>query len=148
MFSIASSRPASQVAGSRDPFSLMDSLFSDWLSARPVASPLVANARIDVTERNGGYEVRAELPGANKDDISVEIEGARVSVTAKVDTKSDKKDGDKLLYSERTHESYSRAFELPQPVDSAAAGAKFENGVLTLTLPKRDVPQTRRVAIQ
>ena len=147
MFSITSRPASTSVAGSRDPFSLMDSLFSDWLSARPV-SPLVANARIDVTERNDAYEVRAELPGANKDDIAVEIEGSRVSVSAKVDTKSERKDGDKLIYSERTYESYSRAFELPQAVDSAAAVAKFENGVLTLTLPKRDVPQTRRVAIQ
>ena len=85
----------------------------DWLSARPV-SPLVANARIDVTERNDAYEVRADLPGAAKDDIAVEIEGSRVSVSAKVDTKSERKDGDKLIYSERTYESYSRAFELPQ----------------------------------
>ena len=65
MFSITSRPASTSVAGSRDPFSLMDSLFSDWLSARPV-SPLVANARIDVTERNDAYEVRADLPGANK----------------------------------------------------------------------------------
>jgi HSP20 family protein len=125
----------------------MDSLFADWLSARP-ASPLVSSARIDVTERDGSYEVRAELPGATKDDIAVEIDGANVSIIAKTNSHSEKKDGDKVIYSERTSESFARAFELPQSVDSAAAGAKFENGVLILTLPKRNVPQTRRVAIQ
>ena len=147
MFSLTSRPGAASVSNARDPFSLMDSLFSDWLSARPTSS-LVTSARIEVTERNGSYEVRAELPGATKDDIAVEIEGARVSVSAKTNTASEKKEGDKVLYSERSSESYARSFELPQAVDSAASVAKFENGVLTLTLPKKDVPQTRRIAIQ
>ncbi|MBE2241543.1 MAG: Hsp20/alpha crystallin family protein [Burkholderiaceae bacterium] len=146
MFAL-NTRPAASVAGSRDPFSLMDSLFSDWLSARP-ASALVSNARIDVSENNGSYEVRAELPGATKDDISVEIEGVRVSITAKRDSQSEKKDGEKVLYSERTHESYARSFELPQAVDSETAVAKFENGVLMLTLPKKNAPQSRKLAVQ
>lgn len=146
MFAL-NTRPAASVAGSRDPFSLMDSLFSDWLSARP-ASALVSNARIEVSESNGSYEVRAELPGATKDDISVEIEGVRVSITAKRDSQSEKKDGEKVLYSERTHESYARSFELPQAVDSETAVAKFENGVLMLTLPKKNAPQSRKLAVQ
>lgn len=146
MFSLTS-QPASSVGNARDPFSLMDSLFSDWLSARPTAS-LVSSARIEVSERNGSYEVRAELPGATKDDIAVEIEGARVSVSAKTNSRSEKKDGAKVIYTERSHESYARSFELPQAVDSTAAVAKFENGVLTLTLPKKDVPQTTRLSVQ
>jgi HSP20 family protein len=92
--------------------------------------------------------VRAELPGANKEDIAIEIEGARVSLSAKTNSHTEKKEGDKVLYSERTSESYARSFELPQAVDSNAAVAKFENGLLTLNLPKKDAPQTRRVAIQ
>ena len=147
MFSLTSRPASASVSGPRDPFSLMDSLFADWLSARP-ASPLVASARIDVTERNGSDEVRAELPGAAKDDIAVEIDGASVSISAKTNSQSEKKDGDKVIYSERTGESFARAFELPQRVDSAASVAKLENGVLTLTLPKKDAPQTRRLAIQ
>jgi HSP20 family protein len=146
MFAL-NTRPAASVAGARDPFSLMDSLFSDWLSARPT-STLVSNARIEVSEKDGSYEVRAELPGATKDDISVEVEGVRVSISAKTNSQSEKKEGEKVLYSERTHESYARSFELPQAVDSDAAVAKFENGVLTLTLPKKDVPKTRRLAVQ
>ncbi|MCB2022695.1 MAG: Hsp20/alpha crystallin family protein [Burkholderiaceae bacterium] len=146
MFAL-NTRPAASVAGARDPFSLMDSLFSDWLSARPT-STLVSNARIEVSEKDDSYEVRAELPGATKDDISVEVEGVRVSISAKTNSQSEKKEGEKVLYSERTHESYARSFELPQAVDSDAAVAKFENGVLTLTLPKKDVPKTRRLAVQ
>ena len=147
MFSPTSRPVSGSLPASRDPFALMDSLFSDWLSARPSAS-LVAHARIDVTEREGAYEVRAELPGARREDIGVEIEGSRVSISAKTNVHSERKDGDKLLYSERTSESYARSFELPQTVDSAATVAKFENGVLTLTLPKKDAPRTRRIEIQ
>ncbi len=146
MFAL-NTRPAASAAGTRDPFSLMDSLFSDWLSARPT-STLVSNARIEVSESKGSYEVRAELPGASKEDIAVEIEGVRVSISAKTNAQSDKKEGEKLLYSERTHETYARSFELPQAVDSEAAVAKLENGVLTLTLPKKNLPQSRRLAVQ
>jgi HSP20 family protein len=147
MFSLTS-RPASgSVASARDPFTLMDSLFSDWLSARP-SSSLVAHARIDVTERDANYEVRAELPGAKREDINVEIEGGRISIAAKTNVQAEQKEGDKLLYSERTSESFARTFELPQAVDAAACVAKFENGVLTLTLPKKDAPKTRRIEIQ
>ena len=147
MFAI-NSRPASaSVAGARDPFSLMDSLFTDWLSARPT-TPLVSSARIEVTESSGGYEVRAELPGATKDDIAVEIEGTRVSISARTNSQSEKKEGDKVLYTERTTESYARAFELPQAVDANATVARFENGLLTLSLPKKDAPQSRRISIQ
>lgn len=146
MFAL-NTRPAASVAGVRDPFSLMDSLFSDWLSARP-ASALVSQARIDVSERKDSYEVRAELPGTTKEDIAVEIDGVRVSISAKVSSASEHKDGEKLLYSERTHESYARSFELPQAVDAETAVARFDNGVLTLTLPKKVAPQSRRVAIQ
>ena len=146
MFSLTS-RPISTAASARDPFSLMDSLFSDWLAARPTSS-LVSSARIEVSESGKSYEIRTELPGATKDDIAVEIEGAHVSISARTNSQSEKKDGEKIIYSERSSESYGRLFELPQAVDSAAAVAKFENGVLTLTLPKKDVPQTTRLAIQ
>lgn len=146
MFSLLS-RPASQVgAAARDPFSLIDAMFNDWVGARAGAS-LVSRAKLDVAERDNAYEVRAELPGAKKEDISIDIDGAWVAISAKVSTQSEKKEGEKLLYSERSHESYARSFELPQAVDSARAVAKFENGVLTLTLPKKEGPRSTRLQI-
>ncbi len=143
-----SSRSASQTsAGSRDPFSLVDAMFNDWVGQRAAAS-LVSRARIDVSERNGAYEVRAELPGVKKEDIAIDIDGAAVSITAKLNSQNERKEGERVLYSERSHESYARAFELPQAVDTQAAEAKFENGVLTLTLPKKDAPKSTRLAVR
>jgi HSP20 family protein len=146
MFSLIS-RPTSQMPGTRDPFSLVDAIFNDWAGSR-AAPALATRARLEVSERDNAYEVRAELPGARREDIAVDIDGAWVSISAKVDTQTEKKDGTKLLYTERSQESYARTFELPQPVDAAESGAKFENGVLTLTLPKKNGPKTTRVAIK
>jgi HSP20 family protein len=136
MFSLTPRSSSSSIAPLRDPFSLMDSLFSDWWSGRPTSS-LVSRARLDVSERDDSYEVHAELPGAKKDDIDVEIDGACVSISAKTESHAEQKQGERVIYSERSHESFARSFELPQPVESEAASATFDNGVLTLTLPKK-----------
>jgi HSP20 family protein len=147
MFSLLN-RPSSQAPSlSRDPFSLIDAMFADWANQRPTTA-LVSRARLDVAERNGQYEVRAELPGAKKEDIQIDVDGAWVSISAKVASQTEKKEGERLLYSERTHESYARAFELPQAVDAKEAVAKFENGVLTLTLPKKEAPKTQRLEVR
>ncbi len=147
MFSVLS-RPSSQASTvSRDPFSLVDAMFNELASQRSSAS-LVSRARIDVSERNGTYEVRAELPGVKKEDIAIDIDGASVSISAKLSSHTERKEGERVLYSERSHESYARAFELPQAVDAQSAEAKFENGVLTLTLPKKDAPRSTRLAVR
>jgi len=146
MFSLIS-RPASQASVARDPFGLVDAVFNDWLGSR-AAPALASRARIEVSERDNAYEVRAELPGAKREDVAVDIDGGWVSISAKTDAQTERKDGARVLYSERSTESFARSFELPQPVDAAEANAKFENGVLTLTLPKKNGPKTTRVAIR
>ncbi len=144
MFSLTS-RPATE-GSARDPFNLMDAMLSDWFGQR-AAPALVSRARLEVSERDTSYEVRAELPGAAKDDIRIDIDGAWVSISAKTERQAEKKDGEKVLYSERSHESYARSFELPQAVDAGAANAKFENGVLTLSLPKKGTPKATRIPV-
>ena len=146
MFS-AAIRPRAVAGYTHEPFSVLDAMVSDWLTQRPVAAR-VSRARLDVSERDDRYEVRAELPGASREGIAVDIDGARVSISASTKAASEQKEGEKLLYSERRHESFARSFELPQEVDSDAAQARFEDGVLTLTLPKKDAPKARRLTVQ
>jgi HSP20 family protein len=146
MFAL-NTRPRTVATYGREPFGLLDAMIADWLTQRP-ASALVSRAKLEVSERDGSYEVRAELPGASKDAITVDVDGAWVSISAGANAQSDKKDGEKLLYTERHQESFARSFELPQAVNSDAAQATFENGVLKLTLPKKDAPKARRLAIQ
>ena len=93
--------------------------------------------RIDVTENDKDYQVRAEIPGAKKEDIRVSVDGNYVSISAEVKKeKEEKKDG-RVLRSERQYGFASRSFALATDVDDTKADAKFNNGVLELKLPKR-----------
>jgi HSP20 family protein len=149
MFALTA-RPRTLATPAHVPFDLLDAMVADWFRTAPAPARAgrVSRARLEVSESDGAYEVRAELPGARKDAIQIDVDGNRVSISAGADSRTEQKDGEKLLYSERRHESFARSFELPQAVNSEAAQATFENGVLTLTLPKKEVPQARRVTIQ
>ena len=123
----------------RDPFAAS---FDDVLRgffARPATrqQPAVRAIRFDVAEQGNAYVVSAELPGYKKEDVQVEIDGARVTITAEAKAQTENKDGEKVVYSERYTGKAVRSFELTSEIDSEGASAKYENGILTLTLPKK-----------
>ena len=93
--------------------------------------------KVDVKEAPAEYTVHAELAGVAKDDIHVEIEGNRVSITGEVKRDSEQKEGERVLRSERYYGSVARSFVLANEIDESKSQAKFDNGVLTLTLPKK-----------
>lgn len=108
---------------------------------------------LDLAESNLAYTVKLEVPGVAKEDVKVIVEGRRVTVQAKheaADEPSESKDAEKserIVYRERSATSYSRSFTLPLEVDNAESQAKLENGVLTLTLPKRNARAAARVTV-
>lgn len=102
--------------------------------------------RIDVTENAQGYLVQADMPGVRKEDIDVQIDGAQVSITAKVLAR-DKQEGETVLRTERFAGTMTRSFTLASEVDEDAAQARFENGVLELNLPKKAEIAARRLTI-
>ena len=102
--------------------------------------------RIDVTENERAYLIHADMPGVNKEDIDVQIDGAQVSISAKSETRK-KEEGEKVLRTERYAGTMSRSFTLASEIDENAAQAKFENGVLELNLPKKEAAAARRLAI-
>jgi HSP20 family protein len=104
--------------------------------------------KMDVSEDDKAYTVHAEIPGVKKDDIHVSIDGNQVSISAEVKNEKEVKEGDKLLRSERYYGSVSRAFSLAQDVDEDASQAKYNDGVLELTLPKKKAASTRKLVIQ
>jgi HSP20 family protein len=139
----------------RDMFAPMfEELFRDFWS-RPAWMPAAVEgeyaaferARMDVVDKGANYEVTVDLPGVKKEEINVSIDGSRVMISAETKTEKEKKEGDKVLYSERSSASYARSFELPSEVTEAGAEAHFDNGVLTLTLPKRTPTPTKRLEI-
>ena len=122
---------------------LFDDFFRD-LAPGFLVKPLHGDAlpspdqiKIDVKENDAGYTVQAEVPGVAKEDIQVSVEGSVVTVRAEVRQQDIQNKDDKPLRSERYFGSVSRAFQLPQEVDESQAKAKCDNGVLTLTLPKK-----------
>jgi HSP20 family protein len=104
--------------------------------------------RLDVTENENTFEVQAELPGVKKDDVRVSIDGNRVSIEAECQQANEQRQGEQVVYSERSTRKYQRSFMLPSEVDDNGAAAKLEDGVLRLTLPKKSGASARRLTIQ
>ena len=139
-----------------DPFGeLVDDLFKGFL-VRPLGfegrgeqagAPLL-RAKVDVAEKNGAYVVSAELPGVRKEDIHVNVDGAQVTLEAEVKREKEAAQDERVLLRERAYGKLTRSFTLPQEVDEASAEAKFNDGVLELTLPKKAAAQRRQISIQ
>jgi HSP20 family protein len=137
-----------------DPFTPM---FGDWMddfwtrAAFPVARasemPAVERALMDVVDRGDRFEVKVDMPGVRKEDIEVSIEGARVMLRAETRSVKEDKEGERVLHAERTTTMYARSFELPGEVSEAGAEARYEDGVLTLMLPKRAPLMSRKLTI-
>jgi HSP20 family protein len=118
----------------------VESTFRDLLHRLP-------QIRLDVSESDGSYLVKADIPGVHKEDIDVRIDGNQVTISAEVKQESDEKSGNRVLRSERHHGTASRKFALAENVDDSRAAAKFTDGVLKLTLPKGATVSQRRLAI-
>jgi len=82
-----------------------------------------------------------------KEDVKVAIEGRRVTIEAQTRKDEEKKEGDRVVYRERSSASFARSFTVSAEVDQAESSAKLEHGVLTLTLAKRGVPASTRIAV-
>jgi HSP20 family protein len=104
--------------------------------------------KLDVSEDSKAYTVHAEIPGVKKEDINVTIDGGQVAISAEVKSQKEVKDGEKVIRSERTYGKVSRSFALAQDVDESAAEAKYNDGVLTLTLPKLTTARSKSLTIK
>jgi HSP20 family protein len=124
----------------------LDELWRD-LRRRALADEESSTMRLDVSENDKAYTVRADVPGARKEDIKVDVDGNRVSISAEVHKDSEQKDGDKVVRSERYLGQQFRSFTLAHALDDAAAVAKYDNGVLHLTLPKKTPSGSRKLQI-
>jgi len=132
-----------------DPFGDLDDIFKGFF-VRPVAfegeKPM--QIKLDVKENDNAYTVHADIPGVKKEDIHVTVEGNMVSISAEKKTEKEEKEGDKVLRSERFVGKASRSFSLGSDVDESKAQAKYSDGVLELTLPKKAGSGSKKVAIQ
>lgn len=135
-----------------DPFALdpieetFRSLIRPWRSDLPDAAPRI---KLDLTEQDGSYAVKAEIPGVKKEDIDVRVDGNLVTISAEVkSTREDKDQAGRMLRQERQEGYASRTFSVACPVDEGKVEASYKDGILALTLPKKANTSSKRIAVQ
>ncbi len=130
-----------------NPLEKMDELFNRFMM-RPMFHRSMINEpqiRLDVREADGAYLVEAEIPGASKDDVHVTIEGKQVSISAEI--KREKEEGERVICNERPYGTASRSFSLASEVDQDKVQARYSNGILELTLPKKQGKAHREIPV-
>lgn len=128
--------------------SAMDRLFEEnWRGARPsVAGNALA---LDVHENDQAYVVHTSLPGVDADKINISFKDDVLTISGEVEqVKTSEDQNTRVLLSERSYGKFSRSIRLAQAVDADKVEATYENGVLTLTLPKTPEAQPRQIPVK
>lgn len=149
MSNITRFNPFSNELARFDPFLDVDDIFNRFMM-RPLLSEgmkIEPQIKMDVKEADGKYMVNAEIPGVSKDDIHVTVEGNRVSISAEVKQEKETKEGERVIRCERSYGMASRSFTLADEVDQSKVQAKYNNGVLELTLPKKPGSTRKEISI-
>lgn len=149
MNNITRYNPFSSELARFDPFLDADDIFSRFMM-RPLlreGMEMEPQIKMDVKEADGKYLVKAEIPGVNKDDIHVTVEGNRVSISAEVKQEKETKEGERVIRCERSYGMASRSFTLADEIDQSNVQAKYNNGVLELTLPKKPGSSRKEISI-
>ena len=149
MSNITRYNPFSSEVARFDPFLDMDEFFNRFMM-RPLlreGMEIEPQIKMDVKEADGQYVVNAEIPGVNKDDIHVTVDGNRVSISAEVKQEKETREGERVIRCERSYGMASRSFTLADEIDQSKVQAKYNNGVLELTLPKKPGTARKEISI-
>jgi len=134
--------------------SLFDEFFRDFplgYSIKPLhgdSLPSPEKITVEVKENGDNIIVQAEVPGVSRDDIDISVEGNLVTIKAEVKQYDADTENDKVLHSERYYGSVQRSFALPSRVVPGKSSAKYEDGILTLTLPKETPSETKKISVK
>lgn len=133
-----------------DPFSLepfedsLRSMLRPWRAGDLNVAPQI---KLDVSELDDSYNVKAEIPGVRKEDIDVRVDGGVVTISAEVKREKEDKEGGRVLRRERQQGYASRSFTLACAVDESKVDAKYDAGVLSLRLPKKASGEHKRIKV-
>ena len=115
----------------------------------PILRPSLDVMRVDITENEKEFQLITDLPGVNKDNIKVDFDNGVLSIEVEAQNHKENKDNEKVWRMERSYSKKSRSFKFDAPIDDTAISAKYENGVLSLTLPKKAIePKASKILIQ
>ncbi len=128
----------------------MDRLFDDtWRNWGPYNTETGANMlALDMDENDNEYVVTTALPGVQAENVNVKLHNDMLTIEGEIPERTVKKEGERSLLQERYYGRFSRSIRLPQPVKREKVEANFENGVLTLTLPKSEEAQPRQIPVK
>ena len=127
---------------------LFDDSFERFFTPVAAEDPGPRSPTLDVTETDRAYVVKLEMPGVAKEDVQISVEGRVVSVQAQTQRSEERKEGERVLYRERSFSSYARSFTLPAEIDPADVNATLEQGVLNMSLPKRSAQSTAKITVR
>jgi HSP20 family protein len=125
----------------------LDELFSGFFRSHAASEESSAEIRLDVAENEQSFLVHAAIAGAKKDDIQLEVDKNIITISVDIQRDADTQTGARRLHSERQFGKATRQFTLNHEVDEATVEAKYVDGILTLTLPKKTPPQAKRINI-
>jgi HSP20 family protein len=131
-----------------DPFMDVNDFFKGF-GMRPFMQEFKAEPqmKMDVTEAEGSYVIKAEIPGVNKNDIHISVDGNLVSISAEVKKEKEEKKGGSVIRSERYFGKVSRSFTLANEVDADKVQAKYADGVLEVTMPKKSNGKKKAITV-
>jgi len=136
-----------------DPLSIgsFEDAFRNLLRPWQIESPtaVAPSIRMDVSETDNNYMVKADIPGVRKEDVDIQIDNNLVTIRAESKSEKEEKTGEgRYIRRERQQGYATRTFSLASPIDESRASAKYENGILELTLPKRVGSSAKRLAVR
>jgi HSP20 family protein len=129
---------------------MMDRMFNEvWQPVYQQNAESGANMlALDVDETDNAYTVTTAMPGVNPEHIQVKLEGNTLFIHGEIPQQTVQREGQRSLMRERTYGTFSRRIQLPQPVNREAVEASYENGVLTLTLPKSNENRSHVIPVR
>jgi HSP20 family protein len=134
-----------------DPFRplerMMDELWRTWTGPQTDSGRSLLRPAMDVSETDHHINVRLDLPGMKPEDVRVEVENQTLTISGQT-SDSVEKDGERYHYRERTYGSFQRSVRLPNTIDVEHIDANFENGVLSISLPKLPQAQPKQISIK
>ena len=134
--------------------SLFDEFFkpwNEWFDESSLINRVSKLPAVNITENGNHYNVSLAAPGLKKEDFKIDIDGNMLTISSENEEKKEEKD-EKYTRKEYSYSSFSRSFTLPEDVKQEAIEAKYENGVLTLRLPRKEngkkITAPKRIAVK
>ncbi len=126
------------------PFRAFDDLWNDFTILK---FPSIEFPRIDIKEDEKEYSITAEVPGYTKEEVNIEVNNGILTISSEHKEEKEEKEKD-YIYRERSERSFRRAIKVPESIKAEEMTATLDNGLLTLHIPKKELPAPRKIEIK